>query len=291
LYRESAFVRNRAPCVRRRRGGRAAVERAAVGRGVRASGCAQSAGMPERVCSRRFDAMQPLVNAVPLSIVVPVRNEEENVLPLIAEIDAALAGRVDYEIIYVDDGSADGTAAALARARERYPQLRVMTHSTSCGQSAALRTGVLAARGAWIATLDGDCQNDPADLPKLLAVRDDPAQPRSLQLVAGHRRTRQDSWMKRLSSRIANGVRAKLLGDGTPDTGCGLKLISRDAYLALPFFDHMHRFLPALVQRNGGTTVSVEVNHRPRVRGLWFTGTETTCPPWRAISAGRKRCM
>ena len=212
--------------------------------------------------------MQNRTNAaVLLSVVVPVRNEAENVLPLIAEIDAALADRLDYEIIYVDDGSSDGTARQLAHARERYPRLRVLTHARSCGQSAALRSGVMAARGEWIATLDGDCQNDPADLPKLIAVRDDPARPRDLQLIAGHRRKRQDSWLKRLSSRVANRVRAGLLGDGTPDTGCGLKLIARDAYLELPFFDHMHRFLPALVQRNGGRTVSVEVNHRPRTRG------------------------
>lgn len=205
--------------------------------------------------------------AVPLSVVVPVRNEEDNVLPLVTEIHQALEGRVDFEVIYVDDGSSDGTAAALGRARARYPRLRTLTHAQSCGQSAALRTGILAARGEWIATLDGDCQNDPADVPKLLAVRDDPGRPAGLQLVAGYRRKRQDSWLKRMSSRIANGVRAGLLGDRTPDTGCGLKLISREAYLELPFFDHMHRFLPALVQRNGGATISVEVNHRPRMRG------------------------
>ena len=123
-----------------------------------------------------------------------------------------------------------------------------------------------AARGEWVATLDGDGQNDPADIPKLLAARDS-ARAATLWLIAGYRKTRRDTWLKRLSSRIANAVRSNLLGDATPDTGCGLKLVARAAYLELPFFDHMHRFLPALVQRNGGATISVEVNHRPRTRG------------------------
>jgi dolichol-phosphate mannosyltransferase len=124
-----------------------------------------------------------------------------------------------------------------------------------------------AARGEWIATLDGDGQNDPADLPKLIEARDR-ATTSNLQLVTGYRKKRQDSWLKRVSSRIANGVRSRLLGDATPDTGCGLKLIARRTCLELPAFDHMHRFLPALVQRNGGATLSVEVNHRPRTRGV-----------------------
>jgi dolichol-phosphate mannosyltransferase len=143
-----------------------------------------------------------------------------------------------------------------------------LTHAQSCGQSAAIVSGVRAARGEWIATLDGDGQNDPADIPKLLALVRDPAQPKNLQCIAGWRKKRQDTWLKRLSSKIANGVRSRLLGDATPDTGCGLKLIPRAVWLQLPFFDHMHRFLPALVQRNGGATVSVEVNHRPRTRGV-----------------------
>ena len=211
--------------------------------------------------------------ALELSVVVPVRNEQDNILPLIAEIHAALGESRDFEVVYVDDGSSDGTGAALRTAMARYPRLRVIAHGRSCGQSAALYTGVRAARGGWIATLDGDGQNDPADLPMLLAARDAPGRPANLQLLTGYRRARRDRWIKRVSSRIANGIRSRLLGDATPDTGCGLKLIQRSTYLELPFFDHMHRFLPALVQRNGGATVSVDVNHRPRVRGVSNYGT------------------
>jgi dolichol-phosphate mannosyltransferase len=200
-----------------------------------------------------------------LSIVVPVRNEADNILPLLAEIHAALQDRGDFEVIYVDDGSTDESAARLKAALAQYPRLRALTHAASCGQSAALMTGVRAARAEWIATLDGDGQNDPADLPKLLAARDGAA--KGVRLVSGYRKKRQDSTLKRVASRIANGVRSALLGDATPDTGCGLKLIERATYLELPFFDHMHRFLPALVQRAGGATLIVEVHHRPRTRG------------------------
>jgi dolichol-phosphate mannosyltransferase len=202
-----------------------------------------------------------------LSVVIPVRNEAGNIAPLIAEIRAALDGRVDYELIYVDDGSGDDTPARLAEAARAFARLRVIRHRRSCGQSTAIHSGIRAARAEWIATLDGDGQNDPADIPRLLAVLLDPARPARLELIAGWRRRRRDTWLKRLSSRIANGVRGRLLGDRTPDTGCGLKLIRREAFLALPYFDHMHRFLPALIQRHGGATVSVEVNHRPRQRG------------------------
>ena len=202
-----------------------------------------------------------------LSVVIPVRNEAENILPLLTEIHAALEGRGEFEVVYVDDGSSDATAARLAEAQKAHPRLRVLAHAESCGQSAALVTGFRAARGEWIATLDGDGQNDPADIAKLIAARDGAGRPANLQLVAGYRKKRQDSWLKRFSSRVANGVRSRLLGDATPDTGCGLKLILRSAVLELPVFDHMHRFLPALIQRNGGATMSVEVNHRPRTRG------------------------
>ena len=203
-----------------------------------------------------------------LSVVIPVRNEAENILPLLTEIHAALEGHIDFEVVYVDDGSTDATAQRLAEAQARHPRLRVLAHAASCGQSAALVTGFRAARGEWIATLDGDGQNDPADIPKLLAARDGARLAANLQLVAGYRKKRQDTWLKRMSSRVANGVRSRLLGDATPDTGCGLKLILRSAVLELPVFDHMHRFLPALIQRSGGATVSVEVNHRPRTRGI-----------------------
>ena len=200
------------------------------------------------------------------SIVIPVRNEAPNIAPLVAEMRAALDGSFEYEIVYVDDGSGDGTAAAVRALARDVPHLRLLRHRRSCGQSAAIRTGVLGARAPWIVTLDGDGQNDPADIARLFAIaRAAPGEPPLL--IAGLRAKRRDTLLKRLSSRIANAVRARLLGDATPDTGCGLKVMRRELYLALPFFDHNHRFLPALVQRHGGTTLSVPVNHRPRERG------------------------
>jgi dolichol-phosphate mannosyltransferase len=205
-----------------------------------------------------------MFDAAPVvSVVVPVRDEEGNVDALLHEIATALAAE-RHEIVYVDDGSRDATAARLAAARERYPQLRVLRHRAAAGQSAAIATGVRAARGEWIVTLDGDGQNDPADAPTLLArarAADAPA------LVAGWRTTRRDTRVKRLSSRIANAVRGALLGDRTPDTGCGLKVFRRETFLALPQFDHMHRFLPALVRRTGGSVVNVPVHHRARAAG------------------------
>jgi dolichol-phosphate mannosyltransferase len=205
-----------------------------------------------------------------LSVVVPVKNEAENIAPLVAEIRAALDGVTAYEIVYVDDGSTDGTAAELARAGAGLPRLRVLRHGSSCGQSAAIRTGVKAARGEWIATIDGDGQNDPADIPRLLAMAREAG---IATLIAGWRQKRKDTGWKRFSSRVANGVRSRLLRDATPDTGCGLKVFRREMFLDLPYFDHMHRFLPALVQRAGGRTVSVPVNHRPRARGVSNYGT------------------
>ncbi len=202
-----------------------------------------------------------------LSVVVPVRNEAPNIAPLIAEIRAALAG-IPHEIVYVDDGSTDSTAAELAQQAAAGP-LRWLRHRQSCGQSAAILTGIRAATAPWIATLDGDGQNDPADIPALLA-RAEAAGP---GLIAGHRTHRQDSAVKRLSSRFANGLRARMLGDATPDTGCGLKVFPREAFMALPAFDHMHRFLPALFLRAGLPVVSVPVNHRPRLRGVSNYGT------------------
>ncbi len=215
---------------------------------------------------------------------IPAHNEAENVGPLVHEIVAALgggggggAGGAAYEIVVVDDGSTDETPARLAELARAAPCLVVERHPKSRGQSFAIATGVRAARGRWIATLDGDGQNDPADIPKLLAVREREtggaggagaagagAGP---LLVAGYRRKRRDTWLKRVSSRVANAVRGRMLGDRTPDTGCGLKVFEREAFLALPQFDHMHRFLPALFLRAGGRVVSVEVSHRPRERG------------------------
>ena len=204
-----------------------------------------------------------------LSVVVPVKNEAPNIAPLVAEIEAALAG-IAHEIVYVDDGSTDATAAELTTLAAAGLPLRWLSHARSCGQSAAVVTGVKAARGTWIATLDGDGQNDPADIPKMLARAEALG---GATLIAGHRTTRRDSWIKRRSSRIANAVRARLLRDATPDTGCGLKVFSRALFLALPHFDHMHRYLPALVLRQGGQVESVPVHHRPRTRGQSNYGT------------------
>jgi len=201
-----------------------------------------------------------------LSVVIPARNEAPNVAPLVAEIRRALDGRLDYEIVYVDDGSGDATAAEIRRLAGEFARLRLIRHQASCGQSMAVRTGVKAAAAPWIATLDADGQNDPADIPHLWEIaRAAPAAPPLL--VAGHRQKRRDTWSKRMASRCANAIRRAMLGDGTPDTGCGLKLFRRDLFLDLPAFDHMHRFLPALVLRQGGKVVSVAVNHRPRERG------------------------
>ena len=206
-----------------------------------------------------------------LSVVIPAHDEAENVGPLLAEIGAAMrfAGAPSYEVVLVDDGSSDGTGSRAEAAAKAVPLLRVVRHPSPAGQSFATVTGVRAAAGRWIATLDGDGQNDPADIPRLLAARD--AQAASPEggplLLAGYRKARRDSWLKRVSSRVANGVRGRLLGDRTPDTGCGLKLFEREAFLALPHFDHLHRFLPALFIRAGGRVVSVEVGHRPRTRG------------------------
>jgi len=200
-----------------------------------------------------------------LSVVVPVFNEQDNIPPLLAEIAAALRGRVEFEIVYVDDASRDDSIAVLTAAKATYPELRVIRHASQSGQSTAIRTGVKAARGGWIATLDGDGQNDPADIPKLLAMRDE--SPPAIKLYAGWRVNRQDSGSKRWASRWANAIRSRLLRDETPDTGCGIKLFERDAFLDLPYFDHMHRYLPALVQRAGWQTISVPVSHRPRATG------------------------
>jgi dolichol-phosphate mannosyltransferase len=210
--------------------------------------------------------MSALNAAVPeISVVIPVCNEAENVGPLAQEIATALAGR-QFEILFVDDGSTDGTAQAVLAARGSIPQIRLLRHSFRSGQSAAVATGVRHARAEWIGTLDGDGQNDPADLPKLLAAKDRPENAR-IALFQGHRTKRKDTGFRKLQSRIANGVRSKMLGDGTPDTGCGIKLMNRTAFMDLPRFDHMHRFLPALFQRAGAGVISVPVNHRPRAHG------------------------
>ncbi len=218
------------------------------------------------LCRRSLAFMQQITGPMDLSIVIPVRNEAGNIAPLVAEIDGALKGEMRYEIIYVDDGSSDGTVGEIRRLAAERPSLRLLRHSRSCGQSAALLTGVRAAQSGWIATLDGDGQNDPADIPRLWRLaRAAPADPPLL--VAGWREKRHDSWSKRAASLIANRMRSQILGDATADTGCGLKLFPRTLFLELPAFDHMHRFLPALVLRAGGTVRSAPVNHRPRRSG------------------------
>lgn len=201
-----------------------------------------------------------------LSVVVPVFNERDNIPPLLAEIAAALRGCVDFEIVYVDDASKDDSLAVLTQAKSTYPELRVIRHLSQSGQSTAIRNGVKAARGDWIATLDGDGQNDPADISKLVAMRDE--SPAAIKLYAGWRVNRKDSGSKRWASKWANAIRSSLLRDDTPDTGCGIKLFERAAFLDLPYFDHMHRYLPALMQRAGWQVKSVPVNHRPRGTGV-----------------------
>jgi len=202
-----------------------------------------------------------------VSVVIPVCNEQDNVEPLAREIHAALAGRCRFETIFVDDGSTDGTARAVRDARcAGMPEIRLIRHSLRSGQSAAIATGVRDAGAPWIATLDGDGQNDPADIPKLLDAVSASSSPR-LRLVMGNRTTRRDTWLRRLSSRVANGVRGGLLKDGTPDTGCGIKVFDRSVFMDMPRFNHMHRFMPALFQREGFEVISVPVNHRERTRG------------------------
>jgi dolichol-phosphate mannosyltransferase len=200
-----------------------------------------------------------------VSVVVPVRNEAENVAPLANEIAAALTGRWSFEVIFVNDGSTDDTALALRRLMAERPWVRQINHAMSCGQSAAVRTGVAAARAPLVATLDGDGQNDPSFIPALVRALETGGT--KVGLVAGQRVGRRDSGFKRLQSRIANAVRGAILRDGTRDTGCGLKAFRRDTFLALPYFDALHRFLPALVRRDGYEIAYVEVIDRPRRHG------------------------
>jgi len=205
-------------------------------------------------------------NEPAVSVVVPVRNEAGNIAPLVAEIAAALDGQWAFEVVYVDDGSSDGTAAELTRLMAQHVWLRRVRHRQSCGQSAAVRTGVSAARGAICVTLDGDGQNDPKFIPALLRALEEGA-PR-VALIAGQRVKRKASGFKKLQSRIANAVRSAVLRDGTRDTGCGLKAFRCDVFLSLPYFDGLHRFLPALVRREGYDIGYVDVIDRPRGTGV-----------------------
>jgi dolichol-phosphate mannosyltransferase len=200
-----------------------------------------------------------------VSIVVPVRNEAGNIAPLVNEIAQALQARWPFEVVYVNDGSTDGTATELARLKRERPWLRQIKHAASCGQSCAVRTGVAAARSPIVVTIDGDGQNDPAFIPKLIEALQ-AGQPR-IGLIAGQRVGRKASGFKKFQSRIANGVRGAILRDGTRDTGCGLKAFPRDLFLSLPYFDGLHRFLPALIKREGREVGYVDVVDRPRLTG------------------------
>ncbi|UPK31541.1 glycosyltransferase family 2 protein [Bradyrhizobium sp. 186] len=201
-----------------------------------------------------------------VSIVVPVRNEADNIAPLIEEISAALDGRWVYEIIYVNDGSTDATGERLAAIMKQRDNLRQLRHARSTGQSAAVRSGVRAARGEIVATLDGDGQNNPAFLPDLITAVEKGVG--RVGLAAGQRVGRKDTGFKKFQSRIANGVRGSILNDGTRDTGCGLKAFPREAFLTMPYFDGLHRFLPALVRREGYEIAYVDVIDRPRRSGV-----------------------
>jgi dolichol-phosphate mannosyltransferase len=204
-------------------------------------------------------------DAPEVSVVIPCFNEADNIIGLIAEVATACV-RTEFEILVIDDASTDETPRRLLEALPAYAgRLRVLRHDANRGQSAGVCTGIDFARGRYIVTLDGDGQNDPADIPNLLdALRHATETP---VIICGHRQRRRDTWVRRWSSRIANGVRARALGDATPDTGCGLKAFERTLFMRLPRFNHMHRFLPALVRREGGLALSVAVNHRPRLHG------------------------
>ena len=202
-----------------------------------------------------------------LSVVIPFYNEVENVGPLLYEVRDAVQGQAEYEIVAVDDGSQDGTRERMQELCKELPMLRIVFHRGNFGQSAAILTGIRAARGRLVATLDGDGQNDPADIPALLSEYRRQSTQDAPVMIAGNRSKRQDSWLRKMSSRIANAVRQGLLHDDCSDTGCGLKLFPRETFLRLPHFDHLHRFMPALFKRAGSRIVNVPVNHRPRMRG------------------------
>lgn len=208
-----------------------------------------------------------MTEKIDISVVIPMLNEAENVASLVAEIMAAGDRCPLAEILLVDDGSTDATADVIRGLAQTNPKIKLVRHTVRSGQSAGLRTGIRAAKGPLIVTMDGDGQNDPADMPKLYdKYISQPAAP--MTMVAGQRAKRQDSLLKKFTSRTGNFIRRTLLRDGVRDTGCSLKLFRRDDYLSLPFFNHMHRFLPALFIREHGTIALVDVGHRHRERGV-----------------------
>ena len=200
------------------------------------------------------------------SICVPMHNESGNAEQLIDEIAAALAGRA-FEMVITDDASTDDTRAVLAGLKAKYPELRVIAHRTNAGQSRALRTAIQHARAPIIGTLDGDGQNDPADLPALYRSLTRVDAPEGLTMVMGRRASRKDTAWKRFGSRFANTIRSRLLRDDCDDSGCGIKVMKREAFLALPYFDHMHRYMPALMNAEGYGVECMDVNHRERGAG------------------------
>lgn len=204
--------------------------------------------------------------SIEISVVVPVMNEEENIIPLIRETVAALQGE-SFEILVVDDLSTDGTWDLLVRAKAEFPMLRCLKHDVNCGQSSSIRTGVLVAHGEIVAVMDGDGQNDPADFPALLAAYRSPSAHEALRFVQGHRQKRKDTISKKIASKLGNNIRQWLIRDGAPDTGCGIKVFSREVFLRLPYFDHMHRYMAALILREGYRVDFVPVNHRSRLHG------------------------
>ena len=202
-----------------------------------------------------------------ISVVVPVYNEAENVGKLVSEIAQAFDGK-PHEMVFVNDASTDDTAEVLATLKKAYPMLRAISHRKNAGQSRAVRSGILAAKAAIIGTLDGDGQNDPADLPAMLKQLMRVDAPEGLSLVGGRRAKRKDTWAKKIASRIGNGVRKRLLNDKADDTGCGIKVFNREAFLRLPYFDHIHRYIPALMLREGYAVEFRDVNHREREFGV-----------------------
>lgn len=264
------------------RGGKAGVQRARV--------------PAVRQCAAAAQRVPPFMMQGPpeLSVVVPVHDESGNVVALLDAVEAALRGVVAFEAVFVDDCSGDDTAAVLLDYARSHPWLVVLQHRNNCGQSTAVRSGVRGARGALVATLDGDGQNDPSFLPKLIEALERGGPPTGL--IAGQRVGRKDTGFKRFQSRVANGVRSAVLRDGTRDTGCGLKAFRRDVFLALPYFDGLHRFLPALVRRDGYKVAYVDVVDRPRLHGvsnygMWdrlWVGILDLCGVWWLIRR-RKR--